>query len=255
MADRAVFLEKGQVRFEGAGRGARRTRRPRPGRVPRDGGRLTVVRRRDLDHAAARSSTASSPGWCSGCWRWASCSIYRSTRVINFAVGNMGLVGAGLLRPARRRSTASRSGSRPSIGLVPSASLFGAVIELVVIRRLFDAPRVIVLVATIGIAQLVPGDRHRVPGDRRPRRPLSRCRSARPGRRRRGPGHRPAARDPRRRAARRARARVVPQPHAARQGGQGVGREPRPGPPVGHQPEDRLHRGLGDRRLRSPRSR
>ncbi len=34
------------------------------------------------------------------------------------------------------------------------AILYGAVIELIVIRRLFTAPRVIVLVATIGIAQL-----------------------------------------------------------------------------------------------------
>ena len=33
-------------------------------------------------------------------------------------------------------------------------TLYGALIELVVIRRLFKAPRVIVLVATIGVAQL-----------------------------------------------------------------------------------------------------
>ena len=34
---------------------------------------------------------------------------------------------------------------------------FAAVSELIVIRRLFDAPRVIVLVATVGIAQLAAG--------------------------------------------------------------------------------------------------
>ena len=39
------------------------------------------------------------------------------------------------------------------VGLVLGTT-FGAAIELVVIRRLFDAPRVIVLVATIGVAQL-----------------------------------------------------------------------------------------------------
>ena len=33
-------------------------------------------------------------------------------------------------------------------------TLYGALLELTIIRRLFDAPRVIVLVATIGIAQL-----------------------------------------------------------------------------------------------------
>ena len=31
----------------------------------------------------------------------------------------------------------------------------GAVIELVVVRRLFDAPRVLLLVATIGVSQLL----------------------------------------------------------------------------------------------------
>ena len=37
--------------------------------------------------------------------------------------------------------------------------IYGAVVELIVIRRLFTAPRVIVLVATIGIAQLSLGMR------------------------------------------------------------------------------------------------
>ena len=79
--------------------------------------------------------------------------VYRATRVINFAVGNMGLVGAGLFVllvvqygvPVLARPRSSPS----SVG-----TLYGALIELIVIRRLFDAPRVIVLVATIGIAQL-----------------------------------------------------------------------------------------------------
>lgn len=78
--------------------------------------------------------------------------IYRSTRVINFAVANMGLPASALLAltvlqynfpfwPALALSVA--------VGVV-----LGAVLELVVIRRLFSAPRVVVLVATIGIAQL-----------------------------------------------------------------------------------------------------
>ena len=78
--------------------------------------------------------------------------VYRSSRVVNFAVGNMGLIGAALLPlltidygwpfwPALAAS-------------VLVGTLFGAVVELVVIRRLFNAPRVTVLVATIGVAQL-----------------------------------------------------------------------------------------------------
>lgn len=78
--------------------------------------------------------------------------IYRSTKVINFAVGNMGLVGAGLL------VICDVNYGFPfwvsvAIALVVG-TLYGAIIELVVIRRLFRAPRVIVLVATIGVAQL-----------------------------------------------------------------------------------------------------
>src|SRR3954451_10687639 len=78
--------------------------------------------------------------------------VYRSTKVINFAVGNMGLVGAGLL------VICDVNYGFPfwlslAIALVVG-TIYGAVIELVVIRRLFRAPRVIVLVATIGIAQL-----------------------------------------------------------------------------------------------------
>src|SRR5438067_29577 len=78
--------------------------------------------------------------------------VYRSTRVINFAVGNMGLVGAGLLVILVENYSVP---FWPSllIALVVG-TLYGAIIELIVIRRLFRAPRVIVLVATIGVAQL-----------------------------------------------------------------------------------------------------
>jgi ABC-type branched-subunit amino acid transport system ATPase component/ABC-type branched-subunit amino acid transport system permease subunit len=78
--------------------------------------------------------------------------IYRATRVINFAVGNMGLVGAGLLG-----LLAVEYGVPfwlAALAALVLGTLFGAVMELIVIRRLFTAPRVIVLVATIGIAGL-----------------------------------------------------------------------------------------------------
>ena len=66
IADRAIFLEKGEVRFEGADRRAARAGRPRPRRVLRDRGRLmtlsTIVtwnlrvqgRHRRADHRARR---------------------------------------------------------------------------------------------------------------------------------------------------------------------------------------------------------
>src|SRR6478752_10674219 len=76
--------------------------------------------------------------------------IYRSTRVINFAVGNMGLVGASLL--ALLAIEYNIPFWLAAIGSLIVGTLFGALMELVVIRRLFFAPRVVVLVSTIGIS-------------------------------------------------------------------------------------------------------
>jgi ABC-type branched-subunit amino acid transport system ATPase component/branched-subunit amino acid ABC-type transport system permease component len=78
--------------------------------------------------------------------------IYRSTRVINFAVGNMGLVGASLL--ALLVVNWHVPYWLAAVAALIVGTLFGAIMDLVVVRRLFDAPRVIMLVATIGIAGL-----------------------------------------------------------------------------------------------------
>jgi len=78
--------------------------------------------------------------------------VYRSSRVINFAVGDLGVPAAALL--------ALMAGKHhwpywPAlITAVVVGTLSGTVVELAVIRRLFRAPRVIVLVATIGVAEL-----------------------------------------------------------------------------------------------------
>jgi ABC-type branched-subunit amino acid transport system ATPase component/ABC-type branched-subunit amino acid transport system permease subunit len=78
--------------------------------------------------------------------------VYRATRVINFAVGNMGLVGAGLfVLLAVQYGVPYWLAAMVALAV---GALYGAVVELVVVRRLFAAPRVILLVATIGIAQL-----------------------------------------------------------------------------------------------------
>ena len=79
--------------------------------------------------------------------------IYRSTRVINLAVGNMGLPTVGLM------ALMVINYNFPYwIALIIAllvGTIIGAIIELAIIRRLFNAPRVIVLVATIGVAQLM----------------------------------------------------------------------------------------------------
>ena len=87
--------------------------------------------------------------------------IYRSTKVINFAVGNMGLPGASLFAllvinwgwpfwPAL-------------IASLVMGALIGMVIDLIVVWRLFHRPRVILLVATVGLAQLLAAANQALP--------------------------------------------------------------------------------------------
>jgi ABC-type branched-subunit amino acid transport system ATPase component/ABC-type branched-subunit amino acid transport system permease subunit len=78
--------------------------------------------------------------------------VYRSSRVINFAVGNMGVPATALFAVMVAVSGWPYWLSL-AIALVVG-TLTGVLIELTVIRRLFKAPRVIVFVATIGVAQL-----------------------------------------------------------------------------------------------------
>jgi len=78
--------------------------------------------------------------------------VYRSTQVINFAVAAMGLPGAALVA-----WMAIDLGTPYPVALacgLLAGTAFGAASELVVVRRLFTSPRVVVLVATIGLAQL-----------------------------------------------------------------------------------------------------
>lgn len=78
--------------------------------------------------------------------------VYRSSRVINFAVGDLGVPATALL--------AIMVGLHhwpywiALVAALAVGALSGTVVELAVIRRLFHAPRVIVLVATIGVAEL-----------------------------------------------------------------------------------------------------
>ena len=78
--------------------------------------------------------------------------IFRSTKVINFAVGNMGLPAAALFALMTINYQLGYWFSLVVSLLV--GALFAGAVELVVVRRLFRAPRVILLVATIGVAQL-----------------------------------------------------------------------------------------------------
>ena len=87
--------------------------------------------------------------------------VYRSTRVINFAVGDLGVPCAALLGVM---AGAHNWPYWPAlIGALALGTLAGAVVELSVVRRLFRAPRVIMLVATIGVAQLAQAVTYTLP--------------------------------------------------------------------------------------------
>ena len=78
--------------------------------------------------------------------------VYRSSRVINFAIGDLGVPAAAVLGVMTAKSGWPYWPALIFALIV--GTLSGTVVELFIIRRLFKAPRVIVLVATIGIAEL-----------------------------------------------------------------------------------------------------
>lgn len=78
--------------------------------------------------------------------------IYRSTRVINLAHGEIGAFAAAVVAVLVNEQGWSYW-TAAVVALVVAGAL-GALVELLIIRRLFRAPRLIVLVATMGVAQL-----------------------------------------------------------------------------------------------------
>ena len=79
--------------------------------------------------------------------------VYRATGVVNFAHGEIGALGAAVLAKLVLDEGWS-FGAALVVALLIGAAV-GAAVELVVIRRLRSAPRVAVLVATIGVAELL----------------------------------------------------------------------------------------------------
>ncbi|MEY2451971.1 MAG: hypothetical protein QOD92_1545 [Acidimicrobiaceae bacterium] len=78
--------------------------------------------------------------------------IYRATRVINFAHGEVGAFGAALLAKLVIDQHWNFFIALPLVLVL--GGVIGAAIELGIVRRLFKAPRVVVMVATIGVSQL-----------------------------------------------------------------------------------------------------
>ena len=79
--------------------------------------------------------------------------VYRSSRVVNFAYGEIGALAAVAFA-----KVVLDWGWNYLVALLVVTVLSGALsacVELTVVRRLFDAPRVILFIATVGVAQLI----------------------------------------------------------------------------------------------------
>jgi ABC-type branched-subunit amino acid transport system ATPase component/ABC-type branched-subunit amino acid transport system permease subunit len=79
--------------------------------------------------------------------------IYRSCKVINFALGELGALCAAVF--VRLVVNWHWNFYAALVFTMAGGALLGALLELAIVRRLFRAPRVILLVATIGAAQLL----------------------------------------------------------------------------------------------------
>ena len=78
--------------------------------------------------------------------------MYRTSRVLNFAHGQLGVVSAVLLSKLVREDHTPYTVALPLVLVL--AAVIGAISELL-LRRLFNRPRVLVMVATIGLAQVL----------------------------------------------------------------------------------------------------
>jgi ABC-type branched-subunit amino acid transport system ATPase component/ABC-type branched-subunit amino acid transport system permease subunit len=79
--------------------------------------------------------------------------VYRASRVVNFAYGETGAFSAAVLAILVLDYDWNFFVALGAALLIGAA--IGAVVELLVVRRLFRAPRLVLLVATIGVAQLL----------------------------------------------------------------------------------------------------
>lgn len=79
--------------------------------------------------------------------------VYRANRVINFAAAELGLLPAVVCTLLIVETGLTYWLTLP-LGLI-GAALLGVLVEFVIIRRFFESPRLVVTVATIGVAQLL----------------------------------------------------------------------------------------------------
>jgi ABC-type branched-subunit amino acid transport system ATPase component/ABC-type branched-subunit amino acid transport system permease subunit len=79
--------------------------------------------------------------------------IFRASRVINFAHGQIGALCAGVL--AKLVLDLHWPFVLALVAVLALGGAIGAAVELGIVRRLFDAPRLLLFVATLGVSQLL----------------------------------------------------------------------------------------------------
>jgi ABC-type branched-subunit amino acid transport system ATPase component/ABC-type branched-subunit amino acid transport system permease subunit len=79
--------------------------------------------------------------------------VYRATGVLNFAQGEIGAMGAAIFALFHVQYNVPYWLAFASA--IVATAVIGMIIELSVVRRLFDSPRLVLLIATVGIAQLL----------------------------------------------------------------------------------------------------
>jgi ABC-type branched-subunit amino acid transport system ATPase component/ABC-type branched-subunit amino acid transport system permease subunit len=79
--------------------------------------------------------------------------VYRATKVINFAHGQIGAFGAAVLAKLVLDKGWNFYAALALVLLIGAA--VGAAVELLVVRRLFEAPRLLLFVATLGVSQVM----------------------------------------------------------------------------------------------------
>ena len=79
--------------------------------------------------------------------------VYRATKIINFAQGQVGAFGAFLMAPLAVNYDIPYWLTFP-LAIAAGAALAGAT-ELLVVRRLFNQPRLLLFVATLGVSQVI----------------------------------------------------------------------------------------------------
>ncbi|MHB8465655.1 MAG: ABC transporter permease subunit [Acidimicrobiales bacterium] len=79
--------------------------------------------------------------------------VYRATKVINFAHGQIGAFGAAVLAKLVLDEHWNFFVALPAVLAI--GALIGAAVELGVVRRLFNAPRLLLFVATLGVSQVM----------------------------------------------------------------------------------------------------